>query len=107
MNFNDDSEGDNDDEDDDDGPVGWKTSSNFSTRIQDDEDTEPVPYQDNFTDDEEPDDEQEQEPQYEDGYTSASSNEQESQLKKTIKRSRVTLKAATVVVILQEENDFK
>jgi hypothetical protein len=93
------------DEDDDVGPVGWKTSSNFSTRIQEDEEAEPVPYQDNFSD-EESDEEQEEEPQYEDGYTSASSTEQEIQLK-TNKRSRVVKKTETFVVVLQEENDFK
>ena len=92
-------------EENDEGPVGWKTSSNFSTRIQEDEEAEPVPYQDNFSD-EESDEEEQEEPQYEDGYTSASSTEQEIQLK-TNKRSRVVKKTETFVVVLQEENDFK
>ena len=100
-----DSEEEVEDDEDDEGPVGWKTSSNFSTRIQ--EDDEAVPYQDNFTDEDEPDEEeQEEEPQYDDGYTSASSAEQETQLK-TNKRGRVVKKTETFVVVLQEENDFK
>jgi hypothetical protein len=102
-----DSEDENDIDEDDEGPVGWKTSSNFSTRIQEDDEAEAVPYQDNFTDEDEPDEEeQEEEPQYDDGYTSASSAEQETQLK-TNKRGRVVKKTETFVVVLQEENDFK
>jgi hypothetical protein len=90
--------------DDECGPVGWKTESGFSSRIQDDEEEETVvPYQDNFSDEEE--DESEPEEQYEDdGYTSTSSVEVEVPVKK-IKRSRVV--ATPFVVVLQEENDFK
>lgn len=93
-----------DDECEGDGPVGWKTESGFSSRIQDDEEEETVvPYQDNFSDEEE--EESEPEEQYEDdGYTSTSSVEVEVPVKK-IKRSRVV--ATPFVVVLQEENDFK
>ena len=84
-------------------PVGWKTESGFSSRIQDDEEEETVvPYQDNFSDEEE--DESEPEEYEDDGYTSTSSVEIEVPVKK-IKRSRVV--ATPFVVVLQEENDFK
>ena len=92
-------------EEEENAPVGWKINSNFSSRIQDDEEEETVvPYQDNFSDEDEDEDNEEEKEYEDDGYTSTSSIEVDVPVKK-IKRSRVVV--TPFVVVLQEENDFK
>lgn len=98
MEFGSDSDVEDENEDD---PQGYesKTGTNFSSRVNDNDDE--VPYQESSDDEDE--EEEEEEPPSDDGYTSTSSVEQEVP---TIKKRRARVPVQTFVVVLQEENDF-